>query len=426
MLRALRGLEGLASSTSCGAGLRCFATASAVRLLPANRFETPEDIVGEISPITRSLWFARHKLDHEVLETSRLPEPIDKEPHETAVTYAFSSDPVLREQYRNPWGHARIGRLLEDLDSLAGNVAFLHCDDEIPETRPPLLVTASVDRITLARRLTLDADLIMAGSVVWTGRSALDIRMQLRQDGCSDASLTALFTFVARDPVTRKSMAVNPLRPQTEEQRALFAERQRIADERRAARQQRATSAITSTGDAGWAGELVSEARAAIDLPVLAPSDAVLMRDTALQNTFICQPQQRNLRNRIFGGFLMRRAYELAFSSAYMFSGVRPVFLEVEEVSFRSPVSIGDLLRFQSHVAHTVRRHNDPTTGKVHVEVVASVMRPEMASSQVSNTFDFVFDITTARRLPDGSAGILKRVLPSSEEEAARTAKHKI
>lgn len=29
-------------------------------------------------------------------------------------------------QYRNPWGHARIGRLLEDLDSLAGNVAFLH------------------------------------------------------------------------------------------------------------------------------------------------------------------------------------------------------------------------------------------------------------------------------------------------------------
>lgn len=36
------------------------------------------------------------------------------------------------------------------------------------------------------------------------------------QDGCPDASLTALFTFVARDPITRKSMPVNPLRPQTE------------------------------------------------------------------------------------------------------------------------------------------------------------------------------------------------------------------
>lgn len=29
-------------------------------------------------------------------------------------------------QYRNPWGAVRIGRLLEDLDSLAGNVAFRH------------------------------------------------------------------------------------------------------------------------------------------------------------------------------------------------------------------------------------------------------------------------------------------------------------
>jgi hypothetical protein len=44
--------------------------------------------------------------------------------------------------------------------------------------------------------------------------------------------------------------------------------------------------------------------------------------------------------------------------------------------------------------------------------------------AQVSNTFDFMFDITTARKMPDGSAAVLKRVLPTSEEEAARTAKH--
>jgi hypothetical protein len=29
-------------------------------------------------------------------------------------------------QYRNPWGGVRVGRLLEDLDSLAGNIAFDH------------------------------------------------------------------------------------------------------------------------------------------------------------------------------------------------------------------------------------------------------------------------------------------------------------
>lgn len=89
---------------------------------------------------------------------------------------------------------------------------------------------------------------------------------------------------------------------------------------------------------------------------------------------------------------------------------------QVEEVSFQAPVSIGDLLRFQSHVAHTARRPDDPTLvcndgntaftcpqkhqtftqtpagmqstpsmlqGRVHVEVVASVMKPEVASSKV-------------------------------------------
>ena len=29
-------------------------------------------------------------------------------------------------QYRNPWGFVRMGKILEDLDSLAGNIAYEH------------------------------------------------------------------------------------------------------------------------------------------------------------------------------------------------------------------------------------------------------------------------------------------------------------
>lgn len=43
-----------------------------------------------------------------------------------------------------------------------------------------------------------------------------------------------------------------------------------------------------------------------LDLPALAQGDAVLMQNTKLQNTFTCQPQQRNMHGRVFGGFLMR------------------------------------------------------------------------------------------------------------------------
>ncbi len=41
-------------------------------------------------------------------------------------------------------------------------------------------------------------------------------------------------------------------------------------------------------------------------------------------------------------------------------------------------------------------------------------------TSQVSNVFNFIFGITAPRRLDDGSAAVLKRILPSSAEEAAR------
>ena len=40
----------------------------------------------------------------------------------------------------------------------------------------------------------------------------------------------------------------------------------------------------------------------------LLPADprTLLMDDTSLENTFTCQPQQRNVHGRVFGGFLMR------------------------------------------------------------------------------------------------------------------------
>ena len=48
-----------------------------------------------------------------------------------------------------------------------------------------------------------------------------------------------------------------------------------------------------------------------------------------------------------------RRGYEIAFATAYMFSGTRPRFVMVDEVTFQRPVDVGDLLRLRSLVLHT-------------------------------------------------------------------------
>jgi hypothetical protein len=49
-------------------------------------------------------------------------------------------------------------------------------------------------------------------------------------------SLVALFTFVARDPITGRAMRVNQLAPGTPAETEGFAQRQAVAEQRKAAR----------------------------------------------------------------------------------------------------------------------------------------------------------------------------------------------
>jgi len=109
----------------------------------------------------------------------------------------------------------------------------------------------------------------------------------------------------------------------------------------------------------------------------------------------------------------MHRAFELAFATCYAFVGHTPCFLEVDHVDFLRPVDVGDFLRFKSSVLFT--QLDDPKRPLIDVEVAAHVTRPELRSSEVSNTFYFSFTVH-----PDALEGGLKirKVLPATEEEA--------
>lgn len=43
-----------------------------------------------------------------------------------ACPFVILIDTLVFLQYRSPWNSVRIGRVLEDLDSLAGNIAYEH------------------------------------------------------------------------------------------------------------------------------------------------------------------------------------------------------------------------------------------------------------------------------------------------------------
>jgi acyl-coenzyme A thioesterase 9 len=346
-----------------------------------------------------------------------------KLPHTTSIQYPFPNDEVLREHYRNPYGHVRIGRILEDLDSLAGYIAYQHCDDDDPSTRPPLLVTVGVEKITLHNhKLTLTKDMVAAGRVVWTGKSSLDISIEITQDGVNQ--MEALFTFVARDQETGKAHPINPLKPETTEDREVFCVRQRNYDARKAALDKNKSTAkgAPTPEEQIKVDKLMTEALIYYDLPALADPSTILSSSTRRENTITAQPQARNIHSRIFGGYLMRQAFQLAHSTAYLFGGSRPWCELIDNIVFRKPVNIGDLLRFKSVVLHSAQVNSTiggtgdtnakDRKGILHVQVETIVTNAEKLTSSVTNTFNFRF----AYGLKEGRQP--RRVIPSSSEEA--------
>lgn len=313
----------------------------------------------------------------------------------------------------------RMGKLLEDLDALAGTISYKHCCNNDNTTRPLLLVTASVDKIVLKKPIRVDIDLTIEGAVTWVGRSSLDIQLEVIQpdqdtsDPSNSSALTANFTFVARDSKTGKSASINHLSPQTERETLLWNK----AEERNKMRKKKREDQKRDIDDkeVNRLNHMLAEGRIFCDMPALADRDSILIKDTCLQNSLVCQPQQRNIHGRIFGGFLMRRALELAYATAYSFAGAAPCFLEVDHVNFLKPVDVGNFLRFKSCVLYT--ELEDPAKPLINVEVVAHVTRPELRSSEVSNKFYFTFSV-----LSDAIASGLKirNVVPATEEEARR------
>lgn len=91
------------------------------------------------SPVTIALWEARSKIFESLLDPPKDAPPqselLTRTPSHsrTTIFYPFSTDYILREQYRDPWNEVRIGILLEDLDALAGTISVkvYICSDPI-------------------------------------------------------------------------------------------------------------------------------------------------------------------------------------------------------------------------------------------------------------------------------------------------------
>lgn len=78
------------------------------------------------------------------------------------------------------------------------------------------------------------------------------------------------------------------------------------------------------------------------------------MSSTVLHSSQIMQPQYRNRHSfMIFGGFLLKQTFELAFCCCAAFSHARPTFINLDPSTFENPVPVGSVLYLTATIAYT-------------------------------------------------------------------------
>ena len=139
-----------------------------------------------------------------------------------SLVLPFASDEGVRSDYALfNTDSVRVGKVLEDLDALAGLAAYRHCDDQDDSTSPLNIVTASCDRIELRESglNLLSKDVRCNAACTWVGKSSMNIEVelaeQLENGQLGSLILGASFTFVARGP--HGAAPVNRLLTETEQ-----------------------------------------------------------------------------------------------------------------------------------------------------------------------------------------------------------------
>ena len=74
-----------------------------------------------------------------------------------------------------------------------------------------------------------------------------------------------------------------------------------------------------------------------------------------LEMTVLMTPDMANFSGKVHGGALLNLLDRVAFSCASRFSQQYAVTLSVDQVTFKQPIHVGELVRFSAAVNHTGR-----------------------------------------------------------------------
>ncbi|AJY68873.1 thioesterase [Geobacter sulfurreducens] len=240
-------------------------------------------------------------------------------------------------------GNFRFGLLLEELDIFAEQTALAYVRRFHPEGR---VVTAAIDNILLRHVVDVNRDIVMCARINYVGRSSMVVGIRVEHAGDPTTHIASCyFTMVARGGEgAGESIVLPPLeyRDELEQQRADKA----VAGREEYRRQQASLKEPPSREEY----EMLDRLHRAQEEPGFGGHRAGSLVADAWERMY---PEQEYVPQRIFGGYLIRRAYELSGICSELVAPDRSIIAAVNRINFFHPVRIGDKLHYTSRVVFT-------------------------------------------------------------------------
>ena len=291
----------------------------------------------------------------------------------------LGTDPELRHRFmvvdKPLKGNIRFGLLLEVLDKVAEDTALGYVNSVFPQAR---VVTAAIDNIFIRHAADVHRDLVCHARINHVGRSSLEVGIRVEQPGDPAIHIASCyFTMVAR--LGMGDDAVSVTLPELEYPDAI---EQRRAEKALARREEyKLSQAALLEPPSREEYKMLTELHQAQEEPGFQGFLAGRLVTDAWERMY---PEQENVPKKIFGGYLIRRAFELSAICSELVAPGRSIIAAVNRINFFHPVRMGDKLHYTSRVVYA-------SDSFVCVEAGIERLSRDRTSKALSNLCLFTF-----------------------------------
>ena len=266
------------------------------------------------------------------------------------------------------------------------------------------VVTAAMESVAIKKPLTLDMDYELAFYITKSWNKSLEVCVEVfgNNGDTVDKLVDFYFTFVGVDD-NGKPIQVKEYVPKTEKETKIAAQAQARKDKYLHSVKTPLTIEQVTEEEIGIINNLKTHNEDD-------PNSGVFVHNTQKEYLDSMVLRDINLHGRIFGGYILDNAFNIAWHEAgdFIENDRLPLVAAINRVNFLSPINVGEKIRY---VVRTIYTHKSSLVQEV------VVFAEDKKTKKKRKLNDCVFTMVAASGPDRIKTEVLKQVIPITDEE---------